>query len=1242
MQLIFRILILVLLPFMVSAQTKKYPSLLWKISGKGLSKPSYVYGTMHVSNRVAYHLSDQFFDALKSVDVVGLETNPGEWLQNMEKYGDLEQFSNAEMNRSMYRFYDDAFQFNIPDKKIYNNLLSYDAEIINGLLFRNNASKENFEESTYIDLFIYQVASKLNKQVISLEDFGLSEVKAKLAAVPDKKTDEEEDSYKRKNYKEMYQMGEKIEDAYRKGDLTTLDSLTQLSDSKNMIKFLLEDRNTFFVNNIDSVLKSKSIFVGVGAAHLGGKNGVIEMLRKLGYTVEPIMPKASKKADDEKDAFDKQFKSVKFIKQGSADSVINVNTPGRLYTLAKTSLVTYQLCADMVNGNFFTLTTFKTFGALQQLNDDLILKRVDSLLFENIPGKIITKEKLAINNGIKGIDITTKTKKGDMQRYHIYAYNDVLYIVKLGGKGDYALSNDGKQFFNSIQFRTANGLYENTFTPPNAGFEVKLPAVPSYQKNKQPAQISLIEDMNVYDKSITGYIGVKHATYNDFNYLEEDTFELNVLARSTLKNFNCEEKLTKELDKSSTYPSIKLSGKTKDGFYLNGKIYINGIHYYLAYSFGKSAMPFTNPFFESFKITDFKYTSPIKDVNDDDYYFKAKDEVSVGLKVSMDSIFAIEYKKLNDSIEKPKNRTFDYYSGTKNYYSPSSTEYVRISYEKYNDYEYRELADIKKKIVENLNPDKTLLVTRSKFEDGKDGFLFSCLLKDTATQRAIATKVIMTKDRIYRLSVPMDTVHGMKGWSKGFYDSFKPKDTLIGKSVIENKFNVLVNDLFSNDSTKRNNANYSFQNSVGTDKAFLNDYLSLLNRSDFNKLESETRAQLLVNSGVLESEKVIEPLKKLYTQYEDSAYLQICIIKGLAYIKTKAAYATILQLLTTEPPLVGDEPTISNVFDVFYDSLVLTKPFFPSFLTLSRFDEYKQSVFKLLATLQSENLISADDYSSQKDNVLMEASFELKRYNANQNKEVKNYGYQSDSDLAKLMADELAATLYNTYSSGLTKKQAKTSSYERNSYPYLVNLSTALAPFYKKDEKVKLFFSKLGRVKSSSIALPVFVKLAKQSVVWNDTLNTHFSKQANTSNLFYNLLEEEKIEKQFDKQYLTQEHFAKSLLISELKLDNANNYQTTRFNADSLQLIKKIDAKNRYEKGKIYIYRMRSTKGDGEKWHTVFVPETKKGLTTNLQVININIIIEKTKTTTYYEDEILQQFYLKYRNRATIASYGDY
>ena len=56
--------------------SKKYPSLLWEITGKGMKKPSYLFGTMHVSDKLAFHLGDTFYNAIKSAEVVALETNP--------------------------------------------------------------------------------------------------------------------------------------------------------------------------------------------------------------------------------------------------------------------------------------------------------------------------------------------------------------------------------------------------------------------------------------------------------------------------------------------------------------------------------------------------------------------------------------------------------------------------------------------------------------------------------------------------------------------------------------------------------------------------------------------------------------------------------------------------------------------------------------------------------------------------------------------------------------------------------------------------------------------------------------------------------------------------------------------------------------------------------------------------------------------------------------------------------------
>src|SRR5262245_45509876 len=67
-------------------KAKKYPSLFWEISGNGLKKPSWLFGTMHVSSKLAFNLSDSFYLAIRNSEVVALETNPETWQEDMNNY----------------------------------------------------------------------------------------------------------------------------------------------------------------------------------------------------------------------------------------------------------------------------------------------------------------------------------------------------------------------------------------------------------------------------------------------------------------------------------------------------------------------------------------------------------------------------------------------------------------------------------------------------------------------------------------------------------------------------------------------------------------------------------------------------------------------------------------------------------------------------------------------------------------------------------------------------------------------------------------------------------------------------------------------------------------------------------------------------------------------------------------------------------------------------------------------------
>lgn len=1219
-----------LCPLLLFSQPQqKYQGLLWKISGKGLKKPSYLYGTMHVSNRVAYYLSEQFFDALKNVDVVGLETNPGEWLQNMEKTGELSQLSQFRGTDYYGRdFYKSTFSVSFPEKRMLQGVLSYDPDIIDGLLYRQNKSRENFEENTYIDLFIFQTASKLNKQVISLEDFAQSEIQARLSAMPD---DDEEEG----NYRDYYSGVQKIEDAYRDGNLDMLDSLSKLSSSKNTQRYLIDNRNVFFVNTIDSVLKTKSLFSGVGAAHLPGDNGVIELLRKKGYTVEPAQVTISRKSNAYRDEMDLRVKPVSFQKQTISDSIFSVALPGKISPIVNIENLKYYIYADMVNGSFYTIVRLKYLGPLFNVTSKQMMQKVDSLLFEYVPGKILSKKEIVSPTGVKGIELVNRTRKGDEQHYQIFFTDLEMILFKLGGKRQYATGPEAKQFFSSIQFtpKTENPVM---FSPDTKGFSVKLPGNYCYAKNDGASVIGLVEDLHAYSKNNNQFVGIKHAVYNDFNYLEEDTFELNQFTKNILNTYDFKQAQTSENIVEQGFPCARFSGKNKAGSTLYGKLFIKGVHYYFVYFISEKGSSFDNDFFKSFRLSDFYTVNALKMITDDDFHFKVQDEVSDNALSRFNDMYSKAYKDAVSNSKAEKNTAgFDFSSRTKYYYSPSSNEYVNIIYEKYNDYDYRDPAKIEEKITKGLMQNTGMWISAKTASYKDSSFVYSATLKDTATSRAIAMKIFMKNGTMHEIAAPYDTTIGLTGWAKGFMETFTPVDSVIGKNVFRNKFNVLLNDLASSDTLVKQRANISLQNSVEMQKIYVDDFVKFIMSDKLGKVSDDSRAQLFVNGGTLESDKIIEPYKKLYKQYTDSFYLQLCLLKGMAYLKTQASYNAFYDLLMSETPLVGSENTVSDIFAVLHDSLELSKKFFPGFLTLTKYDEYRESVYSLMADLVNKKVISSQVYTLQKDGILADATLALKRFSSSNTKVTAPSGDALTDQYARETAESIQSNLQ-----GLTYNNLyKGSSYLRNivayNRPVLVNYAYILSPFYNSDDKVKVFFTKISKLKAQSIAMPVAINLLKQNIVINDTLVPYYSKNKITRAYFYSELEKEKLSDKFDKKYLTQSSLIESVLSSQKQLNNFYAYEKEKVKKDSLILIREVDAKNKYQDGKLYVYKSLKNRNDEEQWSVAFI-NSKEKISSKIEVVSSNFTVDKTKSEEENMKELINYFYMSFRKRAAL------
>jgi uncharacterized protein YbaP (TraB family) len=120
-------------------------------------------------------------------------------------------------------------------------------------------------------MYIFQTGKKLGKRSTGVEDYYETE-RVVLEAYADMAKEK-----KKKNIdtdgESMRDIGQKIQDAYQSGDLDLMDSLDILTERSDCIqeRNFYTKRNEIQAASIDTILKKSSLFVGVGAAHLPGK-----------------------------------------------------------------------------------------------------------------------------------------------------------------------------------------------------------------------------------------------------------------------------------------------------------------------------------------------------------------------------------------------------------------------------------------------------------------------------------------------------------------------------------------------------------------------------------------------------------------------------------------------------------------------------------------------------------------------------------------------------------------------------------------------------------------------------------------------------------------------------------------------------------------------------------------------------------------------------------------------------------
>lgn len=265
-------------------------TLLWEITGNYLKQPSYLFGTMHILCDKDATLSPNLKKAIKEVQIIYFELD-------MDDMGEL-------MGAMKYLRMNDG-------KKLQDLLTAQEYARVEKY-FKEHKTPLPLSFMTRFKPFF--VSSLIGEQVMTCENGKKNGMESKIME-ENKQYSHEIRGLETAEYqaglfdsipyedqaKELVAYIDSIDtykkttlemvDVYLKQDLKRMDSLVAKSDPsmEKYMDLLLYQRNRNWVNIMPNLMGPNPVLFAVGAGHLTGDQGIINLLRKRGFTVKPLV-----------------------------------------------------------------------------------------------------------------------------------------------------------------------------------------------------------------------------------------------------------------------------------------------------------------------------------------------------------------------------------------------------------------------------------------------------------------------------------------------------------------------------------------------------------------------------------------------------------------------------------------------------------------------------------------------------------------------------------------------------------------------------------------------------------------------------------------------------------------------------------------------------------------------------------------------------------------------------------------
>lgn len=271
--------------------------ILYKVSGNGAKGDSYVMGTHHLAPISILDSLESFNSAINSVDAVYGEIDQSEMnspqtqqKMMMAAMAPTDSTLSKVFTKEQYDSIDNVLKKYSGGQAALNMLEPMIPTLVSQQLaiLINMQVIPNFNPMQQLDTHVKAIGAQAGKEVNGFETVEF-QINVLFGDPISKQAEDLLESIRKEDMMKSFSFD--LYNAYITQDIEKVRQLMidpDLGLEPEEEAKMLTNRNINWVNQLKTILPQKSVFVCVGAGHLPGENGVLNLLRQAGYTITPV------------------------------------------------------------------------------------------------------------------------------------------------------------------------------------------------------------------------------------------------------------------------------------------------------------------------------------------------------------------------------------------------------------------------------------------------------------------------------------------------------------------------------------------------------------------------------------------------------------------------------------------------------------------------------------------------------------------------------------------------------------------------------------------------------------------------------------------------------------------------------------------------------------------------------------------------------------------------------------------